>query len=495
MGNGIFAPLNARSPLPAQTEQGGLDMELNEKKTDLVAMDHPDYVSEITALVRGGLSPKALREALQNYHENDLAETLKQLSPQERERIYQCLEADELSDIFNYIESPVPYLNELSLKKKVDVLSRMDTDAAVDCLKQLDKQEKNTLMELMDQETRSRIALLWPFDEDEIGSVMTTNYIEITADLSVRQAMASLIKQAADHDNISTIYVVDAGHVFYGAIDLKDLIIAREGTPLENLIVTSYPYVYAQELIEDCVARVKDYSEDSIPVLDQDNRLLGVITAQDFMSVVDDELSEDYAKLAGLSDEEDLDEPLICSVKKRLPWLLALLALGVVVSGVVGLFEAVAAQITLVVCFQSLVLDMAGNVGTQSLAVTIRVLMDEQLSRRQRFQLVWKEARVGFINGLLLGSASFLVIGGYLCLLRGQAPVLAFGVSLCIAIALVISMVLSSIAGTVIPIFFKAIHVDPAVASGPLITTVNDLVAVVAYYGSVWLLLLQVLQL
>lgn len=350
-------------------------------------------------------------------------------------------------------------------------------------------------MELMDQETRSRIALLWPFDEDEIGSVMTTNYIEITADLSIRQAMASLVKQAADHDNISTIYVVDAGHVFYGAIDLKDLIIAREGTPLENLIVTSYPYVYAQELIEDCVARVKDYSEDSIPVLDQDNRLLGVITAQDFMSVVDDELSEDYAKLAGLSDEEDLDEPLICSVKKRLPWLLALLALGVVVSGVVGLFEAVAAQITLVVCFQSLVLDMAGNVGTQSLAVTIRVLMDEQLSRCQRFQLVWKEARVGFINGLLLGSASFLVIGGYLCLLRGQAPVLAFGVSLCIAIALVISMVLSSIAGTVIPIFFKAIHVDPAVASGPLITTVNDLVAVVAYYGSVWLLLLQVLKL
>ena len=139
-------------------------MELNEKKTDLVAMDHPDYVSEITALVRGGLSPKALREALQNYHENDLAETLEQLSPQERERIYQCLEADELSDIFTHIESPVPYLNELSLKKTVDVLSRMDTDAAVDCLKQLDKQEKNTLMELMDQETRSRIALLWPFD-------------------------------------------------------------------------------------------------------------------------------------------------------------------------------------------------------------------------------------------------------------------------------------------------------------------------------------------
>ena len=470
-------------------------MELNEKKLEQPGMEHPDYAGEIAALVRSGQSPKALKEALLGYHENDLAAALELLSAPERERVYQCLDAGELSDIFNYAELPAVYLNELNLRKKVDVLSHMDTDTAVDYLKQMDKGEKNTLMELLLPEARTRIALLWPFDEDEIGSVMTTNYIVITAGLTVRQAMASLVKQAAEHDNISTIYVVDDQQVFYGAIDLKDLIIAREGTPLDDLITTSYPYVYAQELIEDCVERVKDYSEDSIPVLDTDNRLLGVITAQDFMTVVDDELSEDYAKLAGLSDEEDLDEPLICSVKKRLPGLLALLALGVVVSGVVGLFEAVAAQITLVVCFQSLVLDMAGNVGTQSLAVTIRVLMDEQLSRGQKLQLVWKEARVGFINGLLLGTASFLVIGSYLCLLRGQPPIMGFGVSLCIGIALIVSMVLSSIAGTVIPIFFKAIHVDPAVASGPLITTVNDLVAVVAYYGSVWLLLLQVLKL
>lgn len=303
-------------------------MELNEKKLEQPGMEHPDYAGEIAALVRSGQSPKALKEALLGYHENDLAAALELLSAPERERVYQCLDAGELSDIFNYAELPAVYLNELNLRKKVDVLSHMDTDTAVDYLKQMDKGEKNTLMELLLPEARTRIALLWPFDEDEIGSVMTTNYIVITAGLTVRQAMASLVKQAAEHDNISTIYVVDDQQVFYGAIDLKDLIIAREGTPLDDLITTSYPYLYAQELIEDCVERVKDYSEDSIPVLDTDNRLLGVITAQDFMTVVDDELSEDYAKLAGLSDEEDLDEPLICSVKKRLPWLLALLALG-----------------------------------------------------------------------------------------------------------------------------------------------------------------------
>ena len=210
---------------------------------------------------------------------------------------------------------------------------------------------------------------------------------------------------------------------------------------------------------------------------------------------MDDALSEDYAKLAGLSAEEDLNETLGQSVRKRLPWLLVLLALGMVVSSVVGLFEGVVAQLTLIVCFQSLVLDMAGNVGTQSLAVTIRVLMDSETTAAQKRRLVWKEASVGLINGLILGGASFAAIGAYLVFLRGEAPLMAFGVSGCIGIALVAAMLLSSISGTVIPIFFKKIHVDPAVASGPLITTVNDLVAVVSYYGLAWLLLIEWLHL
>ena len=174
---------------------------------------------------------------------------------------------------------------------------------------------------------------------------------------------------------------------------------------------------------------------------------------------------------------------------------MVLLGLGLVVSSVVGLFEAVVAQITLIICFQSLVLDMAGNVGTQSLAVTIRVLMDSSLEGHQKAKLVWKESKVGLANGLILGVASFALIGLYLWVLKGQAVSLSFAISACIGLALVLSMLLSSITGTVIPIFFKAIKVDPAVASGPLITTVNDLVAVVTYYGLAWLLLIEVFRL
>lgn len=304
-----------------------------------------------------------------------------------------------------------------------------------------------------------------------------------------------MIEQAADNDNISTIYVLDENEMLFGAIDLKDLIIAREGMQLETIVMTSYPYVYANEQIDDCLGRIKDYSEDSIPVLNSDNKLIGVLTSQNLMELIDNELGEDYARLAGLSAEEDLNEPLIRSIGKRLPWLVILLGLGMVVSSVVGVFENIIAQLPLIIAFQSLILDMAGNAGTQSLAVTIRVLMDEKISRKQKLLLIAKEARVGFINGLILGMLSFVFIGIYLFTLKNQSAAMAFSISACTGISLLLAMVLSSLSGTLIPLIFKKLKVDPAVASGPLITTVNDLVAIITYYGLAWILILNVFNL
>lgn len=191
--------------------------------------------------------------------------------------------------------------------------------------------------------------------------------------------------------------------------------------------------------------------------------------------------------------EQELVE-LIESMKKRLPWLIALLCLGIGVSTVVGLFENVVSQIALVVCFQSLILDMTGNVGTQSLAVTIRVLMDENLTAKQKIQLVCKEVRIGFANGLLLGCSSFALIGLYIYLLKGKTIAYAFAISGCVGIALMVAMVISSLVGTLVPMFFHKIKIDPAVASGPLITTINDLVAVITYYGLVWMLLINIMN-
>ena len=383
----------------------------------------------------------------------------------------------------------------MDVRKAAAILSRMETDAVVDVLRMIPKEKRALLLELMDDEARKDMAVIAAFDDEEIGSRMTTNYIEIRENLTVKQAMTELVGQAAKNDNISTIFMVTADHTFYGAMDLKDLITARQDTRLEDLIVTSYPYVYGHELIDDCIEKLKDYSENSIPILDNDNKLLGVITSQSIVDLVDDEMGEDYAMFAGLTAEEDLKEPLKESMKKRLPWLLVLLALGTVVSSVVGVFEQVVSQLTIIMCFQSLILDMAGNVGTQSLAVTIRVLMDESLTGKQKVELVFKEMRIAFSNGAILGILSFLVLGLYIALFKGKTWTFAYAVSGCIGLSLMVAMVISGAVGTLIPLFFKKINIDPAVASGPLITTINDLVAVVAYYGLCGILLIGVLHL
>ena len=444
---------------------------------------HPNYEERIAQVVRGNLTPKIMREQLLTYHENDIAAAMDLLKKEDRYRLYSVLSPETLADVLEYSERINEYVGELNLRKRAEVLAHLEPSVAVDYLQEVEKGERAAIIDLMPDDAKQEISLLSSFDEDEIGSRMTTNFVMIHMGISVRQAMRELVEQAADNDNISTIYVTDDDGIFAGAIDLKSLIIAREGTELDSIIMTSYPYVYANELIEDCIERIKDYSEDSIPVLDQENRLKGVLTAQDVAELIDDEMGEDYARLAGLTAEEDLQEPLSMSIVKRLPWLLVLLGLGLVVSSVVGLFEAVAAGLTIIVAFQSLILDMAGNVGTQSLAVTIRVLMDDQCTGRQKLYLVAKEAKIGLCNGLILGTLSILFIGLYLLLVKGEAAHFAFSISLCAGAALALSMSLSSISGTTIPILFKGLGVDPAVASGPLITTVNDLIAVVTYYG------------
>ena len=473
--------------------------ELEDKKLSTAETEVPkkrDYEKELIAIIKSGEPPQAIRKKLEDYHENDIASVWEDLTKDERLKVYRLLGNDTVSEIFTYLGDDVSrYLEELGMENAADILESMDADDAVDILDEMEDEKSDQFIRLMDEEARHDIGLIQSYEDDEIGSKMTTNFIVIERGLTIPGAMKELVKQAADNDNISTIYVVDKNECFCGAVDLKDMIIARKYMALEDLITTSFPYVYAKETIDDCIEELKDYSEDSIPVLDYDKKILGVITAQDIVEVVDEEMGEDYARLAGLTAEEDLNEPLLESMKKRIPWLAVLLALSLVVSAVVGIFEQVVSQLTLVVSFQSLILGMAGNAGTQSLAVTIRVLMDENLTGGQKLHLMFKEMRVGLVNGFLLGVLSMIFIGVYIELAKGRGFAFSFAVSACIGCSLMVAMLISSIMGTVIPMLFHKIKVDPAVASGPLITTVNDLVAVVAYYGLAWILLINVLQL
>lgn len=453
----------------------------------------PDFCGEIASIVRSNWTPGKMQEQIGAYHEKDIALALTLLTAEEWQKLFRILPLQSLAVVLEYAEENTTYFACLSIRQKADVLSCMEVTAAAELLQSLPKEERNALLELMDPEAREEIRLVGSFDEDEIGNRMSTNLIRIPKTATVKEAMSELIRQAAENDHVSILYLVDSDGTFCGAIDLKDLITAREDTPLSDITTFSYPWLYARATIEESLPLISDYSESSIPVLDDANRLIGVVTATDFAEMLGDELNEDYAKLAGLSSEEDLAEPVAKSVKKRMPWLCILLLLGMGVSAVVGLFEPIVAQLPVIMCFQSLILDMAGNVGTQSLAVAIRVLMDAQLGRRHKAKLVWKEMRVGTLNGTILCLLSFAAIGGYLCA-KGNPPAFSFAVSACLGVAMLLAMIVSALTGTLVPMLFQRIGIDPAVASGPLITTINDLAAVITYYGLSWLILLKLMQ-
>ena len=461
-------------------------------------MQKKNYVQEILDIIHSGLPQAELAEKLSDYHENDLADALADLTAEERRKLYAILGVEQVAEIFSYLDDAEPYLKELPPEEAAQVVSHMDSDDAVDALDDLEEEDKEKIvhqMDKVDKDAADDVKLLLSYDEDEIGSCMTTNYICIRKDMTIRQAMSELVKQAGENDNISTLYVVDENEHFYGAIDLKDLIVARADDSLEKLIARSYPYVTDHEKISDSIDRIVDYAERSLPVLNESGKLLGIITSADVVELVDDQMGDDYAKLGGLTSEEDLNEGVFQSVKKRLPWLVALLFLGMLVSSVVGAFESVVAVLPIVICFQSMVLDMAGNVGTQSLAVTIRVLVDENLTTSKKLHLLFKEMRVGLVNGALLAVMALGFLGVYIHFFKAYAWGQAFLLAGCVGISLIVAMVISSLVGTVIPMLFHKIHIDPAVASGPLITTINDLVAVVVYYGLAMIVLIDLFHL
>ena len=458
-------------------------------------LKEPIFAEKILRIIRSSPSMEEMREQLRDYHDNDIAQSLKYLNRAERNLLYSALDAEWLAEIISYIDDPVEYVDEIGIDKLSAIINEMDADDAVDLWESIDESVKVKLRPMIDDQTKAAILLINSYDDDEVGSLITTNYICIHQSLTIRQAMHELVRQAGENDNIATIYVIDGRNRFCGAIDLKDLIVARENVPLDSLISYAYPYLLDHEKISDSIEKIKDYAEDSLPVLNRDKKIIGIITAQDVVEAVDDELGEDYAMLAGLSAEEDLNETIAESIKKRLPWLIILLFLGMGVSTVVGAFEGVVAVLPVVICFQSLILDMAGNVGTQSLAVTIRVLMDENLSAKDKLHLVAKEMQVGSCNGALLGVMALVFLGVYIVLFKGYSAANAFLISGCVGLSLLAAIVISSLVGTLVPMLFHKVKIDPAVASGPLITTINDLVAVVTYYGLAWVFLIDLFHL
>ena len=460
------------------------------------------YQLELLKIIQEKISAEEMFEKLDNYHSSDIADALEQTTLELRLHVYSVLGLDRTAEIFSFYENVEDYIGELAPEHAADLLERMYTDDAVDVLNELDEEDKDEILDLMEEEAQEQVKKIESYDEEMIGSYMTDNYIVIKNNPSIKNAMSQMVKEAGEHDNIFTLYVVDEDNKFMGAVSLKDLITSRKEDSFEELIMTSYPFFYDDALMSECIEKMKDYAETSLPVLNRKNEIVGVVTSDNIIEATEDEFEEDYAKFGGLTEEEETEEPVKLSIKKRIPWLIVLLVLGLAVSSVIGIFEGVIATLPVIVFFQTMILGMSGNVGTQSLAVTIRSLAnaDSLEGKKMRRKVIWKELKIGFLNGLLIGLASFALVVIYLLITR-QEIIAGNGylftdtllVASIVGVSMLASITLSSFIGTAFPILLTKMKIDPAVASGPFITTINDVVGVVVYYGLTFLLFMVII--
>lgn len=460
-----------------------------------------DYYKQIRFILYSNEPDETKREKLDNYHANDIANVVEHLSKIERLKLYKIIGIDRTSEVFSFLDDVNEFIDELDYEQAADIIEKMDADDAVDVLDELEDEDAEQIISRMDGESAEDVKLINSYEEDEIGSKMTTNFISIPYGYDVKQTMKELVKQAAENDNINTLFVLKDDDVLYGMIELKDLICARKDSNIDDIILKNTPCVRDTDIVSEVINDVREYDMDVVPVVDEMNRLVGVITSSDITEAVDDEISEDYAKLAGLSSEEEEGESLGKSLKKRLPWLIILMFLGLIVSSITTTFEGVIAAVPTMVAFQSMVLDMAGNVGTQSLAVTIRYISDDDENKKKSKKIILHEIKIGFMNGIILGIIGLIFITSYLIIkafvFDGATefmPVFlnAFKSGGIVGIALFIAMSVSAFTGSFLPIMLTKMKIDPAVASGPFITTLNDLLAIIIYYGLTYLLFIAI---
>jgi magnesium transporter len=438
-----------------------------------------DFILEILNLIQNTMDDEVLSDELSQYHASDIADSFDELTDEEIRRLYDILPSEFLADIITYIEEKERYLDLMENEDVADILDNMESNDAAEVLEELDEEDILEINQLVEPETLEDINLINSYDDNELGSVMSTDYIEIKADLTIKQAMKAVINSANEVENINVIYVTDEVGKYVGIITLRDLIRARSTDLLEDIIKTNYPTLYDYSLLDEIDHDILDYELESYGVLDRRGLLIGIVNDETLIELVEEEYKEDYAMLAGISEIEDTTEPIYKSVLARLPWLAFLLVIGLLVSLLTSSFEKVILELTTVVFFQSLILGMAGNTGTQSLAVTISKLNDDE---KKIGKVIKRELMTGFLNGLIIAVIAFGLVMGFL-LLRNEGVAASLKTALSVSISLIISMSIAAFLGAFVPYVLSKLKVDPAVASGPFITTINDIVAIIIYYS------------
>ncbi len=443
-------------------------------------MDETQELEERFAQLREDLARNRLQEFREQFlelHIYEQGQFYRSLDEAQRNLVYAYLSPKELADMFDVLEEDKDeikeFLAEMRPSYAAEMLAEMYTDNAVDLLNTLPKPQVAQYLTLMETEAATEIKDLLHYEDDTAGSIMTTEYVSIVANQTVRSAMYVLKSEAAVAETIYYIYVIDQEERLVGVISLRDLIINDDDQMIQEIMSERVMSVHVGDDQEDVAQTFRDYDFLALPVTDYDDHLLGIVTVDDIIDVIDDEAASDYSGLAGVNVEEISENP-IKSANRRLPWLITLLFLGMATATLISHYEQLVSKASILAVFISLITGTAGNAGTQSLAVAVRRLAMSDNKEAGIWKTIVGEVITGLFTGLITGVTIFLIVAIW----KGN-PILGF----VIGMAMMCAITVANLAGSLNPMLMDKLGFDPAVASGPFITTLSDLTSVLIYFN------------
>lgn len=424
-----------------------------------------------------------LKIFLEDSHAYDLSELFIDLTQEEKEKVYEFLSNEKLAELVSYLETEdaAEMLTDFDLDKQVELVEMMEPDDAADIILELEKEDREDLLEKLSDD--SEVKELIAYEEDETGSAMTNLFVVVTPEMDVKQATKKVIKEAVDVESINTIFVADEHNHYVGAVTLKTLL--KSKTPLEvRALIIDYPVSYDNDPISKTIQAIRNYGIYEMPVINHHNELIGMITLDDALDIYQEEAQEDFEKLAALPDTEE-GMNAFRTAMHRLPWLLILLLISFPIAMVTRQFEEIIMAVVLLVIFQPLILDNAGNVATQTLAVTLQMFASHE---KGLLKNSIREIIAGIINGFVISVLVFALTFAFAHFNTSLTtdPIL---ISFVVAISLWSTVAVAPVVALIIPITLKMLKFDPAAASGPLITTVIDIIALLIYFGLATLML------
>lgn len=429
-----------------------------------------------------GLNKAEMIDKLKDIHGYDMAQSFMDLDETDQELLIANISDIKLAELVSYLDADeaANILQAFDLSKQKLLVENMEPDDAADIILELEKEEQEELLAVLD--TESEVLSLIDYDEDETGSAMTNLVITLSPDMDVKQATKKVIKEAPEVEMISTLFVCNQENVFLGVVSLKKLLKAKLPLTVQDIIDDS-PFAYDNDPIGETISKIRNYAIYAIPVLDIENKLLGIVTLDDALDIYEEEAVEDFEKLSALP--ETVDGTILKTAMHRIPWLIMLIIISIPISLVTSRFEEILTAVAILIIFQPLIADSAGNVATQTLAVTLKMFAKNETGVLKNSL---REILTGMINGFVIGLVAFFVTYIFSTLNQSISGI-ALNLAFVVGLTLWLTMLLASIVAVIVPITLKSIKLDPAVASGPFITTLMDIFTISVYFGLATLML------